>query len=151
MAATEMDEGARKGAPIWYWAAAILGLAWNAFGVVQYLGSVRATRESLLAQGLTPEQAVVMTGYPAWMTAVFAVGVFGGLLGTVLLLLRKGAAVPVFAVSLAGYVALYVGDIVHGVFAAMGPPQVIVLTAVVAIAGALLWLSIWARGRGILR
>ena len=46
------------------------------------------------------------------------------------------------AVSLLAYVALWVGDAVHGVFAAMGAPQVIILTAVVAIAAAL-----WAVAR----
>ncbi|MFN9014361.1 MAG: hypothetical protein ACK5VS_13205 [Hyphomonadaceae bacterium] len=43
--------------------------------------------------------------------------------------------------SLVAYVVLYIGDIVHGVFAALGPPQVIVLTVVVAIAAALLWVA----------
>jgi hypothetical protein len=39
------------------------------------------------------------------------------------------------------YVALWIGDAVHGVFAAMGAPQVVILTTVVAIAAALLALS----------
>ena len=41
------------------------------------------------------------------------------------------------AASLAAYVALWIGDAIHGVFAAMGAPQVAVLTTVVAIAAAL--------------
>ncbi len=64
------------------------------------------------------------------MTIAFAVGVFGGALGCLLLLARRAIAVPVFALSLAGYLALYAGDILHGVFAAMGAPQVVVLTVV---------------------
>lgn len=123
------------------WIVGGLALAWNAYGVVQFMGSLAATPESLIASGLTAEQAAVMTGYPVWMTVVFAIGVFGGLAGSVLLLIRKAMAVPVFHASLAGYVALYVGDIVHGVFAAMGAPQIIVLTLVVAIAAALSWSS----------
>jgi hypothetical protein len=127
--------------PIWFHLAAGFGFAWNAYGVVQYLSALRATPQSLIASGLTPEQAAVMTGYPAWMTAAFAIGVFAGLAGCVLLLLRRRLALPVFAVSLAGYVALYVGDITQGVFAAMGTPQVVILSLVVAIAAGLLWLS----------
>lgn len=123
------------------WIIGGLALIWNAYGVVQFAGSVTATQESLLAQGLTAEQAAVMTGYPTWMTIVFAVGVFGGLAGSVLLLMRKALAVPVFAASLTGYVALYAGDIVHGVFAAMGAPQVIILSIVVGIAAGLSWVS----------
>jgi hypothetical protein len=46
--------------PIWFWLAAGLGLAWNIFGAVQFMGTLNATPESLQAQGLTPEQAQVM-------------------------------------------------------------------------------------------
>lgn len=130
-----------KPVPKSFWLIALLGLAWNVFGVVQYLASVSATQESLIASGMTPEQAAVMLGYPAWMTAAFAIGVFGGTLGCLVLLLRKKIAVPVFAVSLAAYIVLYIGDITEGVFAALGAPQIIILTSVVAIAAALLWFA----------
>jgi hypothetical protein len=124
-------------APLWFTLAALGGVAWNLFGAVQFAGSVTATPESLVASGLTPEQAAVMTGYPAWMTLAFFAGVAGGLVGSVLLLLRRPVAQPVLAASLAAYVALWIGDAVHGVFAAMGAPQVAVLTTVVAIAAVL--------------
>jgi hypothetical protein len=136
--------------PLWYWIVAGLGLAWNLFGAVQFVLSLAATTESLQAQGLTADQAAVMLGYPAWMTGVFALGVFGGVLGCGLLLLRKSAAVPVFAASLAGYIALYIGDIVHGVFAALGTPQIVILSLVVLIAAGLLWFARKAKARGLL-
>ena len=123
-------------------AAALAGIAWNIFGIVQFVGSVRATPESLLASGLTPEQAEVMTGYPLWMTAAFAVGVFGGAIGSGLLLLRHALARAVLGLSLAAYVALWTGDVIHGVFAAMGLPQILILSTVVAIAAGLFWLSL---------
>jgi hypothetical protein len=47
----------------------------------------------------------------------------------------------VFGLSLAAYVALYLGDIIHGVFAALGTPQVLILTLVVLIAAGLFWLA----------
>lgn len=127
--------------PTWFWIAAIAGLAWNVFGAVQFVGSLSATPESLQEQGLTAEQATVMLGYPSWMTVAFAIGVFGGVIGCLLLLVRKPAAVAVFAVSLLAFIALYIGDIVHGVFAAMGTPQIVILSIVVLIAAALLWLA----------
>lgn len=136
--------------PIWFWIAAVLGLAWNIFGVIQFIGSLSATPESLAAVGLTPEQAMVMLGYPGWMTFAFAVGVFGGLLGCVLLLLKKSLSVPVFLISLIGYVALYVGDITEGVFAAIGTSQVVILSIVVIIAVFLLWLSRHFAQKGVL-
>ena len=136
--------------PIWFWIAGLLGLAWNIFGVVQFIGSLNATVESLTAAGLTAEQAAVMTGYPGWMTIAFAVGVFAGLLGCVLLLLKRKLSVIVFAFSLAGYIILYIGDMTEGVFGAMGSSQIIILTVVVAIAAFLLWLARHFDQRGAL-
>lgn len=128
-------------APYWFTAAALGGVAWNIFGAFQFAGSVTATEASLIASGLTAGQAAVMTGYPAWMTAAFAVGVFGGLAGSILLLLRRSAAARVLLMSFLAYVTLWIGDVVHGVFAAMGAPQVVILTLVVAIAAGLFLLS----------
>ena len=124
-------------APTWLATASIGGIAWNLFGAFQFAGALTATAEILVASGLTPEQAAAMTGYPAWMTLAFGLGVAGGLVGSMLLLLRHRSAGPVLGVSLSAYVALWIGDAVHGVFAAMGAPQVIVLSMVVAIAAAL--------------
>jgi hypothetical protein len=125
----------------WLSACALGGIAWNIFGIFQFAGSVGATDTRLMASGLTAEQAAVLTGYPGWMTAAFAVGVFGGLAGSLLLLMRRGLASPVLLVSLIAYVALWIGDAVHGVFAALGVQQVLILTLVVVIAAGLLALS----------
>ncbi len=124
-------------APTWLTVASLGGIAWNLFGAFQFAGAIAATAERLVAAGLTPEQAAVMTGYPAWMTLAFGLGVAGGLAGSVLLLLRHRLAGPVLGVSLSAYGALWIGDAVNGVFAAMGTAQVIILSIVVAIAAAL--------------
>jgi hypothetical protein len=106
--------------PVWLVPTGLGGIAWNLFGAVQFAGAVTATAESLVASGLTPGQAAAMTGYPAWMTLAFGIGVAGGPIGSVLLLVRHRLAGLVLAVSLGAYMALWVGDAVHGVFAAMG-------------------------------
>jgi hypothetical protein len=136
--------------PVWFWATAGLGLVWNAYGVMQFTDSLQATPDGLMATGLTKAQVAVMMGYPAWMTVAFAIGVFGGLAGCILLLMRRSIALPVFAASLAGYVVLYIGDMTQGVFAALGAPQVIILTAVVLIAAGLLAAALRARKSGLL-
>jgi hypothetical protein len=87
---------------------------------------------------------------PAWMTAVFAIGVFGGLLGSLALLARRAAALPVLAASLFGYVALFSGDVYFGVFDAL-PGQLAILAFVVLIALALLATAWAARSRALLR
>lgn len=123
--------------PRWLLATGLGGLAWNAFGAVQFALSVAATEADLIAAGMTPEQAVVMAGLPLWMKGAFLLGVAGGLIGSGLILLRSVRAVPVLALSLAAYVVLWLGDLALGVFAVMGAPQVAVLTLVVAIAAGL--------------
>jgi hypothetical protein len=127
-------------------AVALAAVGWNLFGVVQFVQSLRNTPESLERMGMAPEAARVYASYPTWMTAAFAVGVFGGLAGSILLGLGRRVAVPVFAASLAGYLVLYVGDVTEGVFAAVGPSQVVILTTVVAIA-----LGLWSWSRHLAR
>jgi hypothetical protein len=138
---TNAPQAASRPVPLGLSIVACLGVLWNAYGVLQFSRSVATTGADLVAMGLTQAQAQAMTSYPAWMTLAFAVGTFGGVLGSVLLFARRKSAVPVFAASLAGYVVLYVGDITQGVFAAMGLAQVAVLSLVVAIACGLLWAS----------
>jgi len=129
----------RAKVPKWFWIVAALGLAWNVFGVVQFMATAQGTVDTLMGNGLTKEQAELYVGLPQWMTGAFAVGVFGGVIGSILLLMRMPAAKTVFGISLAAYIILYVGDITQGVFAAFGLSQVLILTTVVAIAAGLLW------------
>lgn len=42
----------------------LFGIGWNFFGAVQFALSLQATPESLMAQGMTAEQAAIMTDYP---------------------------------------------------------------------------------------
>lgn len=134
--------------PRWLQIVAALGLLWNIFGIVQFFASFGGSVEGLMQQGMTAEQAALYYGLPVWMTAAFAIGVFGGAIGCVLLWLRKRAAIAVSAISLSAYIVLYVGDIALGVFAAFGASQVAVLTMVVLIAAILLWVSRHARKQG---
>jgi hypothetical protein len=54
--------------------------------------------EAYMSQ-FTPEQLEYFYGFPSWAVAFWAVAVWGGVLGTILLLLKKRLAVPVFMVS----------------------------------------------------
>lgn len=55
--------------------------------------------ESYMNQ-FTPEQLEYFYGFPTWVVAFWALAVWGGVLGALLLLLRKRLSVPVFLVSL---------------------------------------------------
>ena len=130
--------------------AAIGGIVWNAFGVFQFYMSTFSTVDSMMGLGMTQTQAELYASLPLWMPLVFGVGTVGGLVGSLLLLARNRLAVPVFAVSLAGYVALFVGDWLLGVFAAFGMTQVITLCFVVGFAASLLWGSRRWAAKGLL-
>jgi hypothetical protein len=137
-------------APLWLWGAGALGLAWNVFGLYQYVGTFTPAGQAAMTAGMTAEQAALYLGLPAWISVVFAVGVVGGLLGSVALLARRGLAKPVFTASFVGYLLLFAGDMAYGVFAAI-PSQLAILAVVVLIAGALLWASRVAGRQGLLR
>jgi hypothetical protein len=136
--------------PAWVWAMAGFGVLWNLYGIYQFIGTLTPAGRSAMAAGMTAAQAQVYFSLPAWMTAVFAFGVFGGLLGSLALAARRAVALPVFAASLVGYIALFSGDMYFGVFDAM-PGQLAILAFVVVVALALLATAWVARSRALLR
>ncbi len=97
----------RARTPWHLWVVGVLSLLWNAFGCYDYtmtqLGD--ATYLSAMAsQAGVPVDIFIahFAAYPAWMDAAWALGVWGSLLGSILLLLRKQWAVLAFFVSLFG-------------------------------------------------
>ncbi len=81
-----------------FWLISLFLLVWNALGALNYLGQ---TNPEIVASMPESHQAIVV-GRPAWATAGFALAVFGGVLGCLLLLLKRSLAIPVFALSLLG-------------------------------------------------
>ncbi|SHI88797.1 hypothetical protein [Pseudozobellia thermophila] len=92
-----------KKPPAWFWVVSIVALLWNIIGVMAYLADAFMSAEALAA--LSQEQQNLYESRPAWVTAAFAFAVWGGLLGSLALLLRKDWALPLFIVSLVGVLA----------------------------------------------
>ena len=88
--------GAR--APGWFRLLAVLGLAWNAFGVYMYLQSVGMFGDPLAVLD-APHRELAQSA-PNWVTGAFAVAVFAGLVGTLLLVMLKRLAKPLLVLSL---------------------------------------------------
>jgi ribose/xylose/arabinose/galactoside ABC-type transport system permease subunit len=84
------------------WVVGIIALLWNAIGAFDYL--MTQTRNPSYMSAFPPEQLAWFYGLPAWVVAAWATAVWGGVLGSLLLLLRKRLAVPVFLVSLVAMV-----------------------------------------------
>jgi hypothetical protein len=95
--------------PVWFWIVAVVALLWNALGIMAYLMRAYMTDEAMAA--LPQEQQVYLQNQPAWYMGVFAIAVFGGTLGSLLLLLRKALAYWVFVVSLVCVVAQWSYDL----------------------------------------
>ncbi len=93
-----MSEKSNTNPPVWFWIVSILALLWNLMGVMSYLEQAYMTDE-IKAQ-YTAEQLTLMEGIPAWVTAAFAIAVWGGLLGCIALLFRKRLAKPLLMLSL---------------------------------------------------
>lgn len=130
--------------------AVIAGLLWSLFGAFQFAVQTFSDEAGLVAGGMTPEQAQLYAGLPSWMAVAFAIGTLGGTLGCVLLLGRRKVSVTVLVASLAGYIVLWAGDALLGVFAVFGTPQIVVLSFVVVVAAGLLWLAQRLAARGVL-
>jgi len=79
------------------WILGTLALLWNSMGAFDYL-MTETRNESYMAQ-FSPEQLDFFYGFPVWLVAMWAVAVWGGVLGAALLLLRRRLALPVFIVS----------------------------------------------------
>jgi hypothetical protein len=138
-------------APWHLWVVGVLALLWNSGGAFDYL--MTQTRNPGYMGSFTPEQLAYFYGFPRWVVATWALSVWGGVAGAVLVLLRQRLAVWVFAVSLAAMVPTFFHNyVLTDGFAIMGGVGALIFTAVIVAVGAALLL--YARGlasRGLLR
>lgn len=89
-----------------FWIIGVIALIWNLMGVSAYL--MQAYKTDAFKAMYTPEQLEVINNMPTWATAAFAIAVFGGALGSLLLLLRKQLAKPVFILSFVGIIVQFI-------------------------------------------
>ena len=93
-----MNSQSRIKPTLWFWVLAALGLLWNLMGVVAYLMETYMTDDVLA--NYTEAQKEIFLNQPSWLTAAYAISVFGGTLGCIALLLSKNWATPLFLISL---------------------------------------------------
>jgi hypothetical protein len=137
--------------PVHLWIVGVLALLWNGFGCFDYL--LTNLKNATYLRQFTADQLAYMDGLPGWLTAFWAIGVWGGLAGSILMLMRSRYAVWVFGLSLVGAVVglgyqVFMTDMPASMKkGAMGiMPWVIIL-----IAAFLLWYSWNAERKGVLR
>jgi hypothetical protein len=74
-----------------------VALLWSLFGAMDYI--MTETKNEAYMSQFSPEQLEFFYNFPAWLVAFWAVAVWGGVLGAVLLLMRKKLAVSALLVS----------------------------------------------------
>lgn len=96
------DGGVRSKTPLHLWVVGVLALLWNVVGAFDYLAT-QLELEFYMSQ-FTPEQLDYFYGFPKWAVSGWAIAVWGSVLGTVFLLMRRRWAVWAFGASLVGLI-----------------------------------------------
>ncbi|MEL7531873.1 MAG: hypothetical protein AAFN10_11220 [Bacteroidota bacterium] len=89
--------------PTWFWVVSSIALVWNLMGCFAYLGQAMMTEEMIAA--LPDAEQALYQNIPAWVTAAFAIAVWGGAAASLLLLLKRKIATPIFILSILGIIA----------------------------------------------
>jgi hypothetical protein len=146
--------GART--PIHLWIVGILSLLWNAFGAYDYI-MTRMRDTDYLAEmmpGIDPNATLAwIDGFPIWAQFGWGLGVWAGVAGAVLLLLRSRFAAWAFALSLIGAI-LGLGYQIVGappLAGAEGPMFEVMPFVIIIIAAALFWYAWPMEKKGVLR
>lgn len=95
-----MNDETVGGAHWSFWTIGAVALIWNVMGVINFF--VQMNADALAA--MPESHRAIVEGRPAWATGGFAIAVFGGAFGCLLLLLRKSAAYYLFIASLLGVI-----------------------------------------------
>lgn len=91
--------------PSWYYAIAGIATLWALMGCYAYIDQVTMT--AIRMSQLPPDQREIWEMMPKWLTAVYAIAVWFGLIGAIALLLRRRIARAAYIVSLAAVVVQF--------------------------------------------
>lgn len=136
--------------PGWFWAVAVLALLFEAFGCYAYLTDVSRSAEEVAR--LPVDQRSLMEATPWWIYFAYAVAVWGGLAGTILLLMRRRHAQVLLLVSLIAVIVQFGGVLLVPELRDDTPPDAFTIPIVVTVIAYGIWhFSRHARRRGWLR
>jgi hypothetical protein len=146
-----MQQAVSARTPAHLWIVGILSLLWNCFGCYDYL--MTNTKNQAYLSQFPPDALTYWESLPAWLTAFWAIGVWGGLAGSILLLVRSRYSVWAFGLSLVGAIV----GIGYQLFMTAMPASMkegmmgIIPWLVILIAAFLAWYSWDAEKKGLLR
>ena len=96
-----MSENSNKPKTL-FWIIGVIAVIWNLMGVAAYLSQAYMT--DAYQDLYNAEQLEIITGAPSWAVGAFAIAVFGGTLGSILMLFRKRLANILLSISFVGIV-----------------------------------------------
>ncbi len=128
-------------APAHLWVVGVISLLWNSFGCYDYTMTMMRDPQTMAA--MTPATVAYLEAMPAWLTTFWALGVWGSLAGSILLLARSRHAVMAFAVSLLGLAVSQGYQMMTGRPAEMNGTAMAIFTLVIW--GALGFLLLYSR------
>ncbi len=136
-----MSESSTNKPPIWFWIVSAVALIWNGMGVNAYLQQAYNT-ESYQAM-YTAEQQEIAANLPVWVTAAFAIAVFGGTLAALFLLLRKKLATKLWILSLIAVIVQMGYLLINGFASSIGMTVMIIVFAFIFV-----WFSRHSQSKG---
>lgn len=122
----------RQSTPWHLWVVGVVSLLWNAVGAMDYV--MTQTRNEEYMSAFTPEQLEFFYGIPAWAVACWAIAVWGGVVGSILLLMKRRHALGVFIASLvAMLITSFQNFVLSNGFEVMGDPFSLVFTGIIVV------------------
>jgi hypothetical protein len=135
--------------PRHFWAVVALALFWNGRGAYDWLMSFEGA-DYYRTVGMTPPQIAYQLALPAWVQSAWSIGVWTGILGTVLLIVRRRQAFPVFLLTVITALAGLAHQTLLSNGAAVLGPLAYVSWATLAVSAFLAWYAWRMAGRGLL-
>lgn len=134
------------------WLVGVVAVLFNAIGVFDHTMTLVQGPAYMAAAGMTEAQIAHYQTMPLWMKVVWPVGVWTAFAASILLLLRRKLALPVFVISLAAFLLSLVYTYVLTDGGSVMGQQMAVTSGVIAVLLALFSLySWWMSRRGVLR
>ncbi|NSX33317.1 hypothetical protein HTK96_08035 [Brevundimonas vesicularis] len=136
------------------WLVGVLSLLWNGFGAFDFIQTTTRGEAYMRAAGFDDAMVAYYEAMPGWMYLPWTLGVWGAVIGSVLLLLRRRWAVPAFGLSLLGaLISLIYGKLIDPPPPA--PPELAAMSwmpiVILLIAVLLFGYAFNMRERGVLR
>ena len=97
------------GRPWHLWLIGIVGVLWSLMGVVSFV--LTQMRVEAVMSRFPPQQRAYFESFPWWAVAFWAIGVFGGVIGCALLLLRNRFAFRALLASVIGWLVTNLGGL----------------------------------------